>query len=278
MQEPKLSRLTYTVIALLASMVLAIAYALIFGEPVPVVVTMPEESVVVNPQISVEQPAAGDPSLAYDTDTTHFTNLSTTDLTVSDDLTVTDDSTLTDDTSIGGDLTVTGAGTVGGNLTVSDAVTVTQSGKDLAVGDDLTVAGDVTVSDAVTVTQSGKDLEVGDDLTVYDDTVLTDDVDVGGDLNFGGSNLYPLGYTNTNYQIVAGTASITGTLAVSHGLTEIITAICTLGEDPTSGGGDGAMCTATISGSTVTLKVWQDDFVTEATETGVDVHYAILGQ
>ena len=257
MQEPKLSRLTYTVIALLASMVLAIAYALIFGEPVPVVVELPEESVVVQPQISLEQPAA-DPGLAFDVDTTHYTNISasgsvtaTDDLIAGDDLTVTDDSTLTDDVAVGGDLTVTGAGTVGGNLTVSGAVTVTQS---------------------------GKDLEIGDDLTVLDDSTLTDDVDIGGTLNFGANDLNPLGYASDGYQAVFGTTAITGTATAAHGLTTVTFALCTLGRDPDDDAGDAAHCTLTVSSNTVTLKVWQDDFVTEATETDIDVHWLVIGQ
>jgi hypothetical protein len=37
------------------------------------------------------------------------------------------------------------------------------------------------------------------------------------------------------------------------------------------------MCTVTVSANVVTLKVWQDDFITAATETDVDVHWLVVG-
>jgi len=91
------------------------------------------------------------------------------------------------------------------------------------------------------------------------------------------SGAYPLGYASSGQQLVYGTASITGTAEASHGLTTVTFALCTLGEDPTAGAGEAAMCTVAVSGNTVTVKVWQDDFVTEATETEVDVHWLVVG-
>ena len=119
-------------------------------------------------------------------------------------------------------------------------------------------------------------------------------VGVGGDLSVTGastlsgavtaestialvSDAYPLGYASSGSQLVYGTSTITGTATAAHGLTTVTFALCTLGEDPTSGAGDGAMCTVTISANVVTLKVWQDDFVTAASEADVDVHWLVVG-
>ena len=88
---------------------------------------------------------------------------------------------------------------------------------------------------------------------------------------------YPLEYTSSGKELVWGVGSITGTGTASHGLTTVTFAVCTLGEDPTSGSGDAAMCTASVSGNVVTLKTWQDDFVTAATEGTVVVHWLVVG-
>jgi hypothetical protein len=86
-----------------------------------------------------------------------------------------------------------------------------------------------------------------------------------------------LRYATSGQQLVTGTSLVTGTATASHGLTTVTFALCTLGEDPTGGAGDGAMCSVTVSANVVTLKVWQDDFVTAATETNVDVHWLAVG-
>lgn len=102
-------------------------------------------------------------------------------------------------------------------------------------------------------------------------------LDLSGELNYGSNDLSVLGYASAGEQLVVGTSLVTGTATAAHGLTTVTFALCTLGEDPTAGAGDGAMCTVTVSGNTVTLKVWQDDFVTAATETDVDVHWLVVG-
>lgn len=109
------------------------------------------------------------------------------------------------------------------------------------------------------------------------DVVLTGDLTVAGDAQFGDDELYPLGHGTSGLQLVHGTDSITGTLAVTHGLTTVTWALCTLGEDPTNGAGDAAHCTTAVTTNTVTVKVWQDDFVTAATETDVTVHWLAIG-
>lgn len=86
-----------------------------------------------------------------------------------------------------------------------------------------------------------------------------------------------LQYGSSGDKLVTTTESITGTVTVAHGLTTVTWALCVLGEDPTSGGGEAAHVSVAVSGNTVTAKVWQDDFVTEATETEVDVHCLVVG-
>ena len=112
--------------------------------------------------------------------------------------------------------------------------------------------------------------------TLFTSLATTGDMTVGGELNLA-SGAYPLGYATSGSQLVYGTSSITGTATAAHGLTTVTFANCTLGEDPTFGAGDGAMCTVAISANVVTVKVWQDDFVTAATETEVDVHWLVVG-
>ena len=84
-------------------------------------------------------------------------------------------------------------------------------------------------------------------------------------------------YGSSGERAVSSTESITGTATVSHGLTTVTWALCILGEDPTAGAGEAAHVTVAVSGNTVTAKVWQDDFVTAATETDVDVHCLVIG-
>jgi len=101
--------------------------------------------------------------------------------------------------------------------------------------------------------------------------------DIAGTLQYGANDLYAVGYASSGQQLVYGTDQITGTATAAHGLTTVTFCACTLGEDPTSGAGDGAMCTVAISANVCPLKVWQDDFVTAATETDVDVHWLVVG-
>jgi len=105
---------------------------------------------------------------------------------------------------------------------------------------------------------------------------VTDNLDVGGTVNFGAANLYPVGYASSGQQIVYGTSTITGTAVAAHGLTTVTFAQCTLGEDPETGAGDAAFCTVTVAANVVTVKAWQDDF-TAATEADVVVLWLVIG-
>jgi len=86
-----------------------------------------------------------------------------------------------------------------------------------------------------------------------------------------------LRYGSSGEQLVTGTTLVTGTATASHGLTTVTFCLASMGEDPTAGAGDGAMVTTAVSANTCTLKVWQDDFVSAATETNVDVHWLVVG-
>ena len=101
--------------------------------------------------------------------------------------------------------------------------------------------------------------------------------DVAGTLQYGANDLYPVGYASSGQQMVYGTASITGTATAAHGLTTVTFCMATLGEDPTNGAGDAAHVTVAVSANVCTLKAWQDDFVTAATETDVAVHWVVVG-
>jgi hypothetical protein len=108
-------------------------------------------------------------------------------------------------------------------------------------------------------------------------TDLEGTLDVASTINYGADDLYPVGFATSGQQAVYGTDAITGTASAAHGLTTVTFALCTLGEDPESGAGDGAMCTVSVSGNVVTLDIWQDDFVTAATETDVLIHWLVVG-
>jgi hypothetical protein len=114
-------------------------------------------------------------------------------------------------------------------------------------------------------------------LNVAGASTLTGNVDMVGTLQYGADDLYPVGFASSGQQAVYGTDAITGTATAAHGLTTVTFALCALGEDPTSGAGDGAMCTVAVSGNVATLKIWQDDFITAATETDVVVQWIVVG-
>jgi hypothetical protein len=80
--------------------------------------------------------------------------------------------------------------------------------------------------------------------------------------------------TSTPGVFVYGTNVVTGTLSLSHGLTTPQTVFCTLLNDPVA---NAAHCSATIAGSTVTLKTWKSDGTT-AGSVGTLVSWQVAGQ
>lgn len=118
---------------------------------------------------------------------------------------------------------------------------------------------------------------VGLGTTHFSGLAVTGNTDLAGTLQYGSDDLYPVGYGSSGQQLVYGTSSITGTATAVHGLTTVTFALCVLGEDPTSGSGESAYCTVVVSGNTVTLKAWQDDFVTAATEADTAIQWLVVG-
>jgi len=159
----------------------------------------------------------------------------------------------------------------------------------------LATTGNLTVGGVLDIngTADGLVLDADADTTISADTDDTINIEVAGADDFvitantltaaSGSSIalasgaFPLGYATTGSQLVYGSDAITGTATAAHGLTTVTFAVCTLGEDPEAGAGDGAMCTVSISANVVTLDIWQDDFVTAATETDVIIHWLVVG-
>jgi hypothetical protein len=75
-------------------------------------------------------------------------------------------------------------------------------------------------------------------------------------------------------KVVFGSNPITGTLQIAHGLTTPEAAFCDLGANATA---NAATCSTAIVTSTVTVKVWKADGVTEAS-AAVKVDWLVAGQ
>lgn len=69
----------------------------------------------------------------------------------------------------------------------------------------------------------------------------------------------------------------TGVATVVTGLSSIKAVVITQAGDPAAGAGDHAYTTMTISGGTISIKAWQDDFVTAATANLLPVHWLAIG-
>lgn len=86
------------------------------------------------------------------------------------------------------------------------------------------------------------------------------------------------GYIATNsaaLKTIYGSDTITGTLAVTHGLTTPLYAFCSMGADPVDNEED--RCTVLISSSTVTVKVWKEATSPTAGDSGVTVYWSVVG-
>ena len=83
-----------------------------------------------------------------------------------------------------------------------------------------------------------------------------------------------LRYATAGTQIICGTETITDNTTASHGLTTPLYATCTLAQDPT---GDAQSCSTDISGSTVTVKVWQSAATPAANTAGASTTWCVIG-
>jgi hypothetical protein len=187
------------------------------------------------------------------------------DLDIGGDLTVDGAQTFTGNQAVTGGFTVSGATVLNGGLTMdSTKFTVADTSGNTSVGGTLTAAGAAALNGGITVDTNA--------FTVADTSGNTD---IAGTLQYGASNLYPVGYGTSGAKLVVGSTTITGTAALAHGLaTSVAAAGCTLAADPTTN--EEADCTVTVSGTTVTGKVWKTDGST-AGDSPVAVNWWVLG-
>lgn len=173
-------------------------------------------------------------------------------------------------------------------LTVSNAGNVAAAGTLDVQGGDITLQNDETISNSVngTIALNGALDVQGGDITLQNDETISNSVNgtialggavdvTGASLQYGPNDLYPLGVGTSGFETVWGGETVTGTLAVTHGLTSPVAAYCILGADPSTGAGAAVSCSATISGATVTIKTWQDDWT--AASVGITVFWMVIG-
>lgn len=139
----------------------------------------------------------------------------------------------------------------------------------------LNEAGQPSDIEAMGVTNLSS-LTLSDDLVVGDDASVTGDLTVTGDVAQGSN--YALLFDTADSFAVVGGASITGTASYAHGLTTVEFAICAMNQVADDDAGDAARCVATYGSTTVTVTLYQDDWVTQATEASIPVTYLAVGQ
>ncbi len=78
------------------------------------------------------------------------------------------------------------------------------------------------------------------------------------------------GISTEGSTLKVGAGTVTGaTLDVTTGLTTITGAVVTINEDPGASSGDVFTATATFSGGTLTIAIWQDDATAATEDTSV---------
>lgn len=87
------------------------------------------------------------------------------------------------------------------------------------------------------------------------------------------NGLYPL-LSGSNYKIVCGSTTITGTGAIPHTLATPVVVQLTLGEDMT---GKNAHLTFTNASATVTAKVWNTALTPAPSDVGAAVQWCVIG-
>lgn len=81
---------------------------------------------------------------------------------------------------------------------------------------------------------------------------------------------FPDGISSEGKTLKLGAGEVTGaTLAIDTGLTEIEGAVVTINEAPGAASGDVFTATATWSGGTLTISIWQDDATAATEDTSV---------
>lgn len=83
----------------------------------------------------------------------------------------------------------------------------------------------------------------------------------------------PLMYGTANRKIVASTDTITGTLAITHGLSAVAAAGCSMNAAPAAAA---AFCSVAWTGTTVTVSVWKSDITTPG-DVGAKINWYVIG-
>ena len=173
-----------------------------------------------------------------------------------------------------GDLTGNVTGDVTGDVTssgTSSFADVDASGTVTATTFIGALTGDVTSSG----TSSFGDCGVSGALTA-NSAVITTTLDVGGAVNFGANNLYPLGSTADGYVVYCGvTSGFTETVTIpvgTHGVTTPTVAIATQQTTPAA---TAAHLTTAISTDNVVLNSWNSTYGAGTTE--IVGYYCVYG-
>lgn len=81
---------------------------------------------------------------------------------------------------------------------------------------------------------------------------------------------FPNGISTEGKALKMGQAEVTGaTLDVATGLSRVLGAVVTINEDPGAAAGDVYQATATFSGGTLRIAIWQDDSTAATEDTTV---------
>jgi hypothetical protein len=140
----------------------------------------------------------------------------------------------------------------GATVTLTSAAVTTQTVSSLTVSGVLDAQG--------TIINSGGTLTVNDHL------------DVANTLNYGSSDLYPVGSEDSNFQFSWGSQTITGTAALTTQKVGSPTAAwCSISAATFTA----THCSTLIVGTTVTASVWISDGT--AAPVGVDVDWLVIG-
>lgn len=158
----------------------------------------------------------------------------------------------------------------------SGCVWEVQSGATLDVQSGATV----TLTNVAVTTQTASSLTVGGVLdaqgTIINSTgtlTVNDHLDVANTLNYGTSNLYPLGSEDSNFQLSWGSDTITGSLQITQKVGTPTVAWCTMNQQLTDN--EEQKCSAVIVGTDVTIYVYKEDG--SAGDSGAVVGWLVIG-
>jgi len=157
----------------------------------------------------------------------------------------------------------------GGTFDLQSGSTFNIAGFVTSTVDGLTVQGNELITGNLTV--SGTIGVVGAISNPTHYVTIADHLDVQNTLNYGTSNLYPVGSEDSNFQFSWGSDTITGTAALTQKVGSPTAAWCSI----SSATFTATHCSTLIVGTTVTASVWLSD--STASPVGVDVDWLVIG-